>query len=224
MFLSRHSRSRRMAGFTDEWKWHSALSVEVDRAAIPRDRQPHHKTRPPFCTCAASLFLSTRCGLPNTRESVLSFREADGLCRAEGGVLRGARRASGVALFDMYSGAGTYQVRGAIQRLRRDPCGERRWRIAGGGWRGRIASSPSDGSSGRFSPPPTRDILGAMAGALFPNKAEGAPAGIIDGQERLYIHESRVADDLQVAEPRPGWLTVRPIGRSFVASAPEKWG
>lgn len=190
------------------------------------DRQPHHKDAPTvlylrgFALAQHAVRTSEYTGIRaelSGKPTAYAGRRVE-FCEELDG-------RPGVALFDMYSGAGTYQVRWELFKDYAGPPAAR----GDGVLQAEVGADalPLPLQMARqvdFPRLPRGTYWVRWRAHYFPNKAAGAPAGIIDGQERLYIHESRVADDLQAAEPRPGWLTVRPIGRSFVASAPEEMG
>ena len=60
----------------------------------------------------------------------------------------------------------------------------------------------------------------------FPvGKESSAPADIIAGAERIYVHSSQVSEKPTTATPlAPGWMTVSPMGNSFISEKPEDFG
>lgn len=190
------------------------------------DRQPHHKDAPTvlylrdFALSRQAVRTSEYTGIRaelSGKPTAYAGRRVE-FCEELDG-------RPGVALFDMYSGAGTYQVRWEVFQ---DYAG---MPLASG--EGELKAE----SGANALPLPLQmarqvDIPRLARGTYwvrwrahyFPAGTTGAPARILDGQERLYIHQSRVEDKLSVAEARPGWLTIRPIGPTFVAASPEEMG
>jgi len=190
------------------------------------DRQPHHKDAPTalylrdFALSQHAVRTSEYTGIRaelSGKPTAYAGRRVE-FCEELDG-------RPGVALFDMYSGAGTYQVH---WELFKDYAGA----PAASGDGVLKAESGSNAEPLPLQMASQVDFPRLARGTYwlrwrahyFPGKVEGAPAGIVDGQERLYIHQSRVEDELKIAEAQAGWLTVRPRGQSFVASSAEEMG
>lgn len=194
------------------------------------ERQPHHRNTPTALYLrdfALSQHAVRTSGYTGIRAEVSGKPTAYGGRRVEFCEELDGR--PGVALIDMYSGPGIYQVR---------------WEVFTD-----YAGTPVASGTGELkcsaeadAPPLPLQLAGQVdlprlpkgtcwvrwRAHYYPAKvdlASGvAPLLVLEGQERIYIHQSMGEDKFKLAEEPPDWLTIKPVGKSFVAQSTNEFG